>query len=98
MEEKMGWEFYVRCHVDDTAIWTCWRWRYTQAGQVIEPAADFTTLRACKADAALHGFDPASSPYEIPGNDRGVAVAETISAVCRGSAALEESHAPQPDK
>jgi hypothetical protein len=59
----MDWEFYVCCLTNENSVWTRWRWRSRcgDADTVIEPRTDFTTLTACQADAALHGFDPRSS-------------------------------------
>jgi hypothetical protein len=68
-EDTTAWEFYVCCHTDEKSVWTRWRWRRIQNGQRIEPQADFATLRACKADAALHGFDPGSSACAVDWRD-----------------------------
>ena len=72
----MDWEFYVCCLTNENSVWTRWRWRCADGDKLIEPRTDFTTLTACKADAALHGFDPRSSrilsvegqltPYDAP--------------------------------
>jgi hypothetical protein len=60
-EGTMDGEFYVCCRTNDNSIWTRWRWRSIAGECVVEPQTDFTTLRACKADASMHGFDPRSS-------------------------------------
>ena len=57
----MDWEFYVCCLTNENSVWTRWRWRCVDSDRVLEPQTDFTTLTACKADAALHGFDPGRS-------------------------------------
>ena len=63
----MDWEFYVCCLTNENSVWTRWRWRCIDAGHVIEPQTDFTTLTSCKADAVLHGFNPGRSRVKVDG-------------------------------